>query len=324
MPASRPRRTLLLVALFVVLAGVIGGPLAGALDSSDGFVPPVPTPRSRSSASRPPRAVIRAPASCCSWRRRPTRTRSSSRWPRCPGSPRRIRPARGSSPRSSTPPPTARTSRRRRSTPSRTSPASPSAAPPSRASRSARRSPRTSGAPRCSRSRCCSLLSLLFFRGRAALLPLVVGITTVLGTFLVLTGGQPGLRPQRLRAQPRDRARPRPGDRLHAVPGHALPRGAARAAPSRGARCARRCAPRAARSASRPRPSPPRSVTLTRLPARLRQVDGHRRRERRGRRRDRLAGRLARAVRAVGRASWPARRGRTPPRRTAGTGSRTP
>ncbi|HWT91972.1 MAG TPA: MMPL family transporter, partial [Solirubrobacteraceae bacterium] len=33
-----------------------------------------------------------------------------------------------------------------------------------------------------------ALLSLLFFRGRAALLPLVVGLTTVLGTFLVLTG----------------------------------------------------------------------------------------------------------------------------------------
>jgi RND superfamily putative drug exporter len=32
------------------------------------------------------------------------------------------------------------------------------------------------------------LLSLLFFRGRAALLPVVVGVTTVLGTFLVLTG----------------------------------------------------------------------------------------------------------------------------------------
>ena len=31
------------------------------------------------------------------------------------------------------------------------------------------------------------LLSLLFFRGRAAALPLVVGITTVLGTFLVLS-----------------------------------------------------------------------------------------------------------------------------------------
>ncbi|WP_292679556.1 MMPL family transporter, partial [Nocardioides sp.] len=32
------------------------------------------------------------------------------------------------------------------------------------------------------------VLSLLFFRGRAALMPLVVGVTTVLGTFLVLTG----------------------------------------------------------------------------------------------------------------------------------------
>jgi uncharacterized membrane protein YdfJ with MMPL/SSD domain len=32
------------------------------------------------------------------------------------------------------------------------------------------------------------LLALLFFRGRAALLPLVVGVTTVLGTFLALTG----------------------------------------------------------------------------------------------------------------------------------------
>jgi RND superfamily putative drug exporter len=32
------------------------------------------------------------------------------------------------------------------------------------------------------------VLSLLFFRGRAALLPVVVGMTTVLGTFLVLTG----------------------------------------------------------------------------------------------------------------------------------------
>jgi uncharacterized membrane protein YdfJ with MMPL/SSD domain len=32
------------------------------------------------------------------------------------------------------------------------------------------------------------LLSLLFFRGRAAVLPLVVGVTTVLGTFLVLRG----------------------------------------------------------------------------------------------------------------------------------------
>ena len=32
------------------------------------------------------------------------------------------------------------------------------------------------------------LLSLIFFRGRAALMPLMVGVTTVLGTFLVITG----------------------------------------------------------------------------------------------------------------------------------------
>ena len=32
------------------------------------------------------------------------------------------------------------------------------------------------------------VLSLLFFRGRAALMPLIVGVTTVMGTFLILTG----------------------------------------------------------------------------------------------------------------------------------------
>ena len=31
------------------------------------------------------------------------------------------------------------------------------------------------------------LLSLLFFRGRAAVMPLIVGLTTILGTFLILT-----------------------------------------------------------------------------------------------------------------------------------------
>ena len=38
--AARPRRTLIAVLLFVVLAGVVGGPVAGALDSSGGFVAP--------------------------------------------------------------------------------------------------------------------------------------------------------------------------------------------------------------------------------------------------------------------------------------------
>ncbi len=38
--AAHPRRTLLAVLLFVVLAGVFGGPVAGALESSGGFVAP--------------------------------------------------------------------------------------------------------------------------------------------------------------------------------------------------------------------------------------------------------------------------------------------
>src|SRR4051812_20827000 len=38
--AARPRRTLLIVLLFVVVAGVLGGPVAGALKSSGGFVAP--------------------------------------------------------------------------------------------------------------------------------------------------------------------------------------------------------------------------------------------------------------------------------------------
>jgi hypothetical protein len=36
--AAHPRRTLLVVLLFVVVAGVLGGPVAGALKSSGGFV----------------------------------------------------------------------------------------------------------------------------------------------------------------------------------------------------------------------------------------------------------------------------------------------
>src|SRR5215213_10306451 len=38
--AAHPRRTLVTVLLFVVLAGAVGGPVAGALESSGGFVAP--------------------------------------------------------------------------------------------------------------------------------------------------------------------------------------------------------------------------------------------------------------------------------------------
>jgi RND superfamily putative drug exporter len=57
------------------------------------------------------------------------------------------------------------------------------------ASRSAARSARTSPAPSCLAAPILLLLSLLFFRGaRAAAIPLAVALTTGLGTFLVLRG----------------------------------------------------------------------------------------------------------------------------------------
>src|SRR4051812_8364044 len=37
--AARPRRTLILVLAFVVLAGLVGGPVAGKLQSDGGFAP---------------------------------------------------------------------------------------------------------------------------------------------------------------------------------------------------------------------------------------------------------------------------------------------
>ena len=95
---------------------------------------------------------------------------------------------------------------------------------------SARRSRRTSARAELLAFPLLLLLSLLFFRGRAAILPLVVGITTVLGTFLVLTGVNQvyGLNVFALNLVIGPRARP--GDRLHAVPRHPLPRGARRTA----------------------------------------------------------------------------------------------
>ena len=93
--------------------------------------------------------------------------------------------------------------------------------------RSARRSRRTSAAPSCSRSRsccCCRCCS-------SAAAPRCCRSSSASPPCSARSCAdrrQRGLRPQRVRAEPRDRPRARPGDRLHAVPGHALPRGAGR------------------------------------------------------------------------------------------------
>jgi hypothetical protein len=65
------------------------------------------------------------------------------------------------------------------------------------------------------------LLSLLFFRGRAATMPLIVGLTTILGTFLALTAVKQAYN-SRSSPQPRDRAQTGAGDRLRALEGAGL------------------------------------------------------------------------------------------------------
>ncbi len=134
---------------------------------------------------------------------------------------------------------------------------------------------------------------------------------------------QPGLRAEHLRAQPRHGPRHRPGHRLHAVPGHPLPRGAGGAGPDR------RRDPhhdayggphrRLLRQHGRGRPGRAHG-----LPPGVHQVHGPRRRHGRRRRRHRRTGDLARDVRSVGREARRAGSRAEAPSTAAGTASRTP
>ena len=158
------------------------------------------------------------------------------------------------------------------------------------------------------------LLSILFFRGRATLMPLAVGVTTVLGTFLVLVGRQPGFYGLSVFA-------------LNLVIGLGL--GLAIdytlfLVTRYREELARQGADAGAIATTMATAGPHRGVLggdgrrradhARRLPAGLPEVDGHRGRDRGRRRRARRAGHLARAVRPVGRASWPARAAATTPR----------
>ena len=97
------------------------------------------------------------------------------------------------------------------------------------------------------------VVSLFVFRSLvAALLPLVVGMSAILLTFLAMRAGQQRRADVDLRAQPHHRARPGPRDRLLAVHGLALPRGARADARHAPRRSRRRCARRGARCCSRP------------------------------------------------------------------------
>ena len=87
-----------------------------------------------------------------------------------------------------------------------------------------------------------ALLLLFVFRGVvAASIPLLIGVISIVGTFLVLRVMSELRRHLAVRAQHRHRAQPRPRGRLRAADGLALPRGDRRAAAPRARRTAARC-----------------------------------------------------------------------------------
>jgi uncharacterized membrane protein YdfJ with MMPL/SSD domain len=188
--AARPRRTLLIVLVFVVVAGVLGGPVAGALESGGGFVAPgadsqVATDRIEAATG------TEAGAGIVVLVRPPTQARLAATG-------RRLAAIRG----------IARTAVAGRGAVTgvlRADADDDAVAEHTLAAFHGRRDV-TVGGPAVASYQIGStvgadlgraellafpflaVLSLLFFRGRATLLPVLVGVTTVLGTFLVLSG----------------------------------------------------------------------------------------------------------------------------------------
>jgi uncharacterized membrane protein YdfJ with MMPL/SSD domain len=188
--AARPRRTLLIVLLFVVVAGVLGGPVAGALKSSGGFVAPgadsqVAVDRIEAATGLEPDAGLVLLVGS------PTTARLDAvahRLERIPGVAR------------ATPAPHGLVTAVLRAS------ADDDAVAQHAVDAFAGRRDVTVGGPAVAgmqigetvgadlgRAELIAfpfllVLSLLFFRGRATLMPVLVGTTTVLGTFLVLSG----------------------------------------------------------------------------------------------------------------------------------------
>ena len=186
MVTTHPRRTLLVVLAFVLVAGVVGGPLAGRLSTSGGFVAPgadsqVAQQRLATAGGRessPAVVLLTAPRA---------REAAAARLARIPGVVSVATPAAGIVTA------TLRTGTDDEEVAQEALDAF------------AGREDVTVGGPAVAdlqigetvgadlgRAEMFALpilvlLSLLFFRGRAALLPLAVGVTTVLGTFLALS-----------------------------------------------------------------------------------------------------------------------------------------
>jgi RND superfamily putative drug exporter len=200
--SSHPRRTLLAVLLFVAVAGVIGGPLAGSLKSSGGFVPggsqsAVATRRLQTATGLEPDAgivlLVATPRGARADRERIAAI--GARLARVTGVARVTAPAA-----------VARDGRQVLvSAVLRAGAEDSTSAKAAQAAFGGTRGVTVGGDAVAGVEISSTVtkdlgfaellalpllvgLSLLFFRGRAALMPLAVGGATVLGTFLVLTG----------------------------------------------------------------------------------------------------------------------------------------
>jgi uncharacterized membrane protein YdfJ with MMPL/SSD domain len=200
--SARPRRTLLSVLVFVVVAGALGGPVAGALKSSGGFAPPrsdsqvaIRMLQSASGTEPAPGIVLLVD----------TPRGAGAARARIAALDRRLRAVAGMA-RTAAPAAVARDGRHVLIAGTLSAHASDNGS--ARAAEAAFAHDRgvTVGGPAVAGEQINATvtrdlgfaellafplligLSLLFFRGRAALMPLAVGVVTVLGTFLVLSG----------------------------------------------------------------------------------------------------------------------------------------
>jgi uncharacterized membrane protein YdfJ with MMPL/SSD domain len=199
---SRPKRALLIVLAFVIVAGALGGPVAGALKGSGGFVPgnsqsQLATNRIEHATGLEPTAgivlLIATPQGTHAAAPRIAAVRHQLA--RVPGVAQTLAPAA-----------TARDGRHVLVTGTLRSGADDKHTAQQAEQAFAHDHDVTVGGPAVANEEINAsvtsglataellafplliVLSLLFFRGRAALMPLAVGIATVLGTFLVLTG----------------------------------------------------------------------------------------------------------------------------------------
>jgi uncharacterized membrane protein YdfJ with MMPL/SSD domain len=200
--SARPRRILLLTLVFVAIAGVIGGPLAGALKSSGGFAPPNSDSQvatnmlQRASGAEPAPGIVLLVS---------TPDGPAAARLRIAAIDRQLRGVRGVV-STVAPADVARDGRHVLDTGTLSAHADDTQAAKAAEAAFAHDRGVTVGGPAVAGEQITAsvthdlgfaellafplliALSILFFRGRAALMPLVVGVVTVLGTFLVLTG----------------------------------------------------------------------------------------------------------------------------------------